>query len=70
MLIHCCCCGEAKGHFTTVDDMGGYCDDCVIAGKLKAFGITMPAVPGIFQKSRESIVPEFAAHRSSLPSEL
>jgi hypothetical protein len=37
--------------------MGYYCDDCVIAGKLAFIRITIPDVPGVPQKSRESIVP-------------
>ena len=56
-LIRCCCCMEAKSHFTTVGDMGGYCDDCIYAGKLAFVGVTMPDVPGVPQQSRESIVP-------------
>jgi hypothetical protein len=59
MLIRCGCCREAKSHFTAVDDghMGYYCDECVIAGKLAGVGITMPDVPGVPQRSRESIIP-------------
>lgn len=61
-MIRCCCCLKAANHFTRVDEMGGYCDECVIAGKLKQFGITIPDVPGIPQKSRESVIPrEFIA---------
>jgi len=56
-MIRCTMCQKAANHFTFVDDIAVCCDECVIAGKLKQFGITMPDVPGIPQKSRESIVP-------------
>jgi hypothetical protein len=48
-MLRCCCCQEAKPHFTTVGDMGGYCDECILAGKLKNWGVTVPDYPGIIQ---------------------
>ena len=62
-MITCACCEKPKSHFTAVDDgrMGYYCDECVIAGKLAFIGITMPDVPGVPQRSRESIVAEVPA---------